>query len=413
MNQEKIGIFIAESRKKKNLTQVELAEKLGVSDRSVSKWETGRCMPDLSLFEPLCAELGITVSELLNGEVLSRELFSGEKIKTEEYQKELEKNTSDIIGYSQKQIENQKRKISYFIMAAGVLVSLSAFIVFSPESSWSSVYSIIGILIFTAGLFRELKIKNRIKKAGICALAFLVALTVFYAVDFFSVASFHRPPIYRYTTATEFGESKLITYDSLLYKVYMVNADTQNEYYIIDTRREYSSDTIPLTPFDREKSGIDNIIKYKNKYIGDNSNTGNLIHDLPLSEYGCVFEINGGSGAGGAGGSSDSEDSIIGLTIDYSTTDWYYNENQYVNRAMLYNAVSIFMLIDNVDHITFNFSGSAYKAERTAIENNYPGYFDVLQDGAIDKDKFNGYVEEKMNDGDFAEEMFSQCFSSL
>ena len=188
MNQEKIGIFIAESRKKKNLTQVELAEKLGVSVRSVSKRETGRCMPDLSLFEPLCAELGITVSELLNGEVLSRELFSGEKIKTEEYQKELEKNTSDIIGYSQKQIENQKRKISYFIMAAGVLVSLSAFIVFSPESSWSSVYSIIGILIFTAGLFRELKIKNRIKKAGICALAFLVALTVFYAVDFFSVA---------------------------------------------------------------------------------------------------------------------------------------------------------------------------------------------------------------------------------
>ena len=222
----------------------------GVSDRSVSKWETGRCMPDLSLFEPLCAELGITVSELLNGEVLSRELFSGEKIKTEE------KNTSDIIGYSQKQIENQKRKISYFIMAAGVLVSLSAFIVFSPESSWSSVYSIIGILIFTAGLFRELKIKNRIKKAGICALAFLVALTVFYAVDFFSVASFHRPPIYRYTTATEFGESKLITYDSLLYKVYRVNADTQNEYYIIDTRREYSSDTIPMTPFDREKSGL-------------------------------------------------------------------------------------------------------------------------------------------------------------
>ena len=53
MNQEKIGKFIQECRKKQNLTQVELANELGVSDKSVSKWETGKCMPDLSLFNPL------------------------------------------------------------------------------------------------------------------------------------------------------------------------------------------------------------------------------------------------------------------------------------------------------------------------------------------------------------------------
>ena len=65
-----------------------------------------------------------------------------------------------------------------------------------------------------------------------------------------------------------------------------------NEYYIIDTKHKYTDETIPVSPFNREKAGINNIIKYKNKYLGNNSNTGNLINNLPLSEYGYVFKIN-------------------------------------------------------------------------------------------------------------------------
>lgn len=387
MNQQKIGQFIAENRKLKKMTQVELAEKLGVSDRSVSKWENGRCMPDLSLFEPLCTELGITINELL----------SGEKIKKEEYQKELEKNIVNTIDYSQKQIEDQKRKISYIIMITGILISVSAFIIFSPESSWSSIYSIIGILIFIVGVFKKLKIKNKIKKLGISALVFVVIFFLFYIIDFVSVMSFHRPPIYRHITATEWKESKIITYKSLFYNVYRINADTQNEYYMVDTKKEYNSDTIPITPFNRDKSGIDNIINYKNKYIGNNSNIGNLIYNLPLSEYGYVFEI-------------DSKN--CGLTINYNTTDWYYNENQYINKALIYNSISIFMLIDNANYITFNFSGGTYKVEKSVIQKNYPNYFEVLSDNKINKDKFNQYVENKMNDNTFVEEIFGKCFSS-
>lgn len=385
MNQEKIGKFIAENRKLKKMTQVELAEKLGVSDRSISKWENGRCMPDLSLFEPLCKELGITINELL----------SGEKIKNEEYQKELEKNIVNTIDYSQKQIESQKRRISYIIMIVGILISLSAFIIFSPESSWSSIYSIIGILIFIVGVYKELKIKSKTKKLGISILTFIIIFSMFYIVDFFSVVSFHRPPIYRYITITEWKESKIITYNSLFYNVFRINADTQNEYYIVDVKKEYNSNTIPITPFNREKSGIDNIIKYKNEYIGNNSNIGNLLSNLPLSEYGYVFEI-------------DSEN--YGLTINYNTTDWYYNENQYINKALIYNSVSIFMLIDNLKYITFNFSGGTYEIERFVIENNYPDYFKVLSNNEIDKDEFNKYVENKMNDNTFAEKVFNKCF---
>lgn len=68
MNQEKVGKFIAECRKNKNLTQVQLAEQLGTTDKSVSKWENGICLPDSSLYEPLCNMLDISINELFAGQ---------------------------------------------------------------------------------------------------------------------------------------------------------------------------------------------------------------------------------------------------------------------------------------------------------------------------------------------------------
>ena len=68
MNQIAIGNFIETKRKEQNLTQAQLAEKLGVSNKTVSKWENGKCMPDYGVIQPLCTELGVTVSELMDGE---------------------------------------------------------------------------------------------------------------------------------------------------------------------------------------------------------------------------------------------------------------------------------------------------------------------------------------------------------
>jgi len=68
MNQMATGKFISQKRKEKNLTQEQLAEKLGVSNKTISKWETGKCMPDYSVVKILCDELEITVAELIDGE---------------------------------------------------------------------------------------------------------------------------------------------------------------------------------------------------------------------------------------------------------------------------------------------------------------------------------------------------------
>lgn len=73
MDQIKIGAFIAERRKIKGMTQAQLAEKMNVTDRAVSKWERGRCLPDSAIMLDLCHELGISVNDLLYGEVITME----------------------------------------------------------------------------------------------------------------------------------------------------------------------------------------------------------------------------------------------------------------------------------------------------------------------------------------------------
>ena len=105
MNQEKIGKFILKNRKKK-LTQAELAEKLGVTDRTISNWENGKNMPDLSLFKPLCDILGITINELM----------SGEKISNKEYNEKLEENIINTIDYiDKKNIRNNDLKSIFWL----------------------------------------------------------------------------------------------------------------------------------------------------------------------------------------------------------------------------------------------------------------------------------------------------------
>ena len=88
---KKVGLFIAECRKSKNWTQKQLGEKLGVTDRAVSKWETGRSLPDICLIEDICKLFDLQVSELL----------AGRKIEEEDYKKETEQMLIRTIGENQ------------------------------------------------------------------------------------------------------------------------------------------------------------------------------------------------------------------------------------------------------------------------------------------------------------------------
>ena len=111
MDQIKIGKFIAEERKAKKYTQRELADKLSISDKTISKWETGNGFPEVSLLLPLCNELEITVNELL----------SGERLQAMDYKKKAEENMVNLV----KEAQESKKKIIMSAMVS-VLVIVAA-----------------------------------------------------------------------------------------------------------------------------------------------------------------------------------------------------------------------------------------------------------------------------------------------
>lgn len=160
MNQEKIGLFIAKCRKEKNMTQEDLAEKLGVSNKSISRWENGKTMMDISLFEPLCKELDISIIELLNGERIN------DKKKDKLY-------TKTLINYSNKVGSRNKQVILtiLFIMSLmpmllyqfggmrGVQEISGLIILLSP-------ITIVSIILFFLGIWFKFKNKKTNKILG-------------------------------------------------------------------------------------------------------------------------------------------------------------------------------------------------------------------------------------------------------
>lgn len=220
MNQEKVGKFIAECRKQKKLTQVELGEKLGVTEKSVSNWENGRNMPDLSLFKPLCEILGITINELLSGEKLSKE----------KYQERFEENIVNTIDYSTKRINKYSGVISLILIIFGLFVSLSAVMIFPSESSWSSIYSVFGVIVFMIGISRIIHTIKWYKKLLLIVIIFIGVMGILLFADYVNVKNNNEAPMFRLKTTFA---GNVIYYDTLFYDVYRCNFDEDNEYWVI------------------------------------------------------------------------------------------------------------------------------------------------------------------------------------
>ena len=152
MDQEKIGKFIASCRKDMGLTQAALAEKLGITDRAVSKWENGKSMPDASIMLELCGILQITVNELL----------SGERLDMEDYKKMAEENLLQL----QKQEELNNKKLLSLEVVIGytstisfmVLIFAASFAVTSPV--WRVVMILTAAVIFAVGMLYCLRLEH-------------------------------------------------------------------------------------------------------------------------------------------------------------------------------------------------------------------------------------------------------------
>ena len=213
MNQEKVGKFIAECRKDKGMTQSELAEKLGVTDKSIGNWENGRNMPDLSLFKPLCDELGITINDLL----------SGEKISKDKYQEKFEENIVNTIDYSNKRVHRYNNLVGLLLVIFGLFISMSAIMIFPSESSWGSIYSVFGVIIFVIGISKLTKKIKYWKRLLLILIIFLGTLSILFFTDYINVKRNNVAPMYRETSTYLGGDEELLYYDTPFYDVIKCN----------------------------------------------------------------------------------------------------------------------------------------------------------------------------------------------
>ncbi len=152
MDQIKIGKFIQERRKEKRLTQSELAEKLDVTDRAVSKWENGNCIPDASNIQELCKILNITINDL----------FSGCVVDMRDNEKKLEENLLEMIKIKEKR-DKELLILEIFI---GVIVSIIMFLCimitsFVQMKDWIRIVLIVfGIIPFAIGISYAIRIEQ-------------------------------------------------------------------------------------------------------------------------------------------------------------------------------------------------------------------------------------------------------------
>ena len=159
MNQEKIGKLIAECRKEKNMTQVELADKLSVTDKSVSKWENGKCLPDVSLYKDLCNILGITLNEF----------FAGEKINEEKFKEQADinlfnalENSSFTLKEKIKYYDNKWDKEHFFELTIAMIIIVGFIIYgFVKDNGIQFIFMIVG---FTYGIWETNRKKSYIER---------------------------------------------------------------------------------------------------------------------------------------------------------------------------------------------------------------------------------------------------------
>lgn len=229
MNQKKIGSFIAKKRKEKNLTQQELAEKVGVTNRTIINWENGKNIPDYSLLIPLCEILEITIDELINGESTKQSKDTIELVI--EY---LERNRKVNL--------KQKQNLGKLFLIGGSLVSLFIMTFIRSNSKIyyqigipnPDIYITIGSLLAIIG-FTLINKKYNFKKRIILNTIFIISyLSILFLYDTANIIIYNQPPRFS-ITALYTGASEV--HQTIFYNVYRCyNKD--DKYHIVKKNKE-------------------------------------------------------------------------------------------------------------------------------------------------------------------------------
>ncbi len=375
MNQQKIGKYISKLRKEKGLTQQELAEKLGVSDRTVGNWENGRNMPDLSLFNPLCEILDITINDLM----------SGEKVEKEKYQHELEKNIINTIDYS-----NKKRKdvlLMIILLIVGVFLVIFAHLNFLLPARLNKYVFIIGIILQLVTLWNLLIAKTKTK----VIISVVITIALFlgsFILDYFMINLDNgRLPMYAYKVVKQ---EKNILYKTPLYYYYVVNYSEIEKGSIVRTL-----DTYTIFDEDKQNQSLDELLPFNNDYAGIDKIKNKakdihaLVNNLPIYNQDVEFRFENNE-----------------LTIHYEQIDYLKGKNDfYLKQMLIYDNALIYYLRNDVNNITIITANKLYQTTREEFTKAYSNYISIKDEKAFIKK-----VSNKMNDKDFINKTFNNIF---
>ena len=227
MDQIKIGVFLKELRKAKGLTQEQLAEVLNVSCRTVSRWETGSNMPDISMLVEIAVFYDVSIPEIVQGERKS-EIMTTETRET----------AVAMAKYSKNEAKTGKQKVIGILMSVfGIFIIVSALSIFPNDSSWGSIYSVWGSIFLVIGLY--FIIKPLVAKWASRMLIILGCVALLFGTfmisDYVAVSQFNQVPRFRYMTSYDSRFPDTIVYKTIFYTAVQKNPGTEDEQvYIIN-----------------------------------------------------------------------------------------------------------------------------------------------------------------------------------
>lgn len=221
MDQIRIGAFLKALRKEKGLTQEQLAEKLAVSGRTVSRWETGSNMPDICMLVVLADFYGVSIPELINGER-----------KSENMNQETKETAVAMAKYSKNEVKNEKMKLlGILLLIFSLFIIISALSIFPSESSWGSIYSILGSLVLIIGVYlivkqEFIKSKNRLLVVLGCIVVLFGAFSI---SDYIAASRFNQVPRFSYKIIYDSRIPNVRTFKTIFFTAVQENPGTEKE----------------------------------------------------------------------------------------------------------------------------------------------------------------------------------------
>lgn len=221
MDQIKIGAFLKELRKEKDLTQEQLAEKLNVSGRTVSRWETGSNMPDISMLVEIADFYNVSIPEIIRGER-----------KSENMDQETRDTAVAMAQYGQNAVKLGKQNVIGILMAAfGIFIIVSALSIFPNDSSWGSIYSIWGSIFLVMGIYlliRPVVVKRGLRILIVIGCACLLFGT-FTLSDYIAVTQFNQVPRFCYEMSYDSRNPDQLVYKTIFFTAVQKNPGTEEE----------------------------------------------------------------------------------------------------------------------------------------------------------------------------------------